>query len=215
MIAESDQLAGAVEPALEEMKARPAGRNRAACRPRRFHSSFTGAPTFREIQAASAMKSLRSRRPKPPPMRVMLTVTSLSAMPKRRRHELGAGPGNLRRRPEHDLAVLEVRRAVLRLEVDMGEERIGVGRLDDMRGALQRWSHVAVAAQIGGRRFACASLAARLGEALAALRRGRAFVPGDFELVARLARRPPAFRDDGDAVAEPLRIAARDWPRSP
>ena len=70
-----------------------------------------------------------------------------------RRHQLGAGSWQLRRRPEHDLAVLKVRRAVLRLEADMGEERVGIGGFHDMRGALERGRDVAVAAQIGGRRF--------------------------------------------------------------
>ena len=59
----------------------------------RFQMSLTGAPTLFEIQAASAMKSLRRRRPKPPPTRVMLTVTFASGIP-RREHE-GAGKSSI------------------------------------------------------------------------------------------------------------------------
>src|SRR5208282_2373968 len=68
------------------------------------------------------------------------------------RYELGAGPGILRRCPEYDLAVLILRCAVLRFEADMGEEWIRVGSFHDMGRALERRRHIAVAAQIGGRR---------------------------------------------------------------
>ena len=47
----------------------------------RVHWSFTGASTRAEIAAASHMKSLYSRRPKPPPQRVWWTVTLAGAMP--------------------------------------------------------------------------------------------------------------------------------------
>jgi len=59
----------------------------------RVHSSFTGTPTCLAIQAASAIGSLRRRRPKPPPMRVMCTVTSSSGMSSVRATSVRPGPG--------------------------------------------------------------------------------------------------------------------------
>ena len=53
-----------------------------------------------------------------------------------RRHQLGAGSGICVGAQNTTLPSLKARRAVLRLEVDMGQERIGVRRLDDVRGAL-------------------------------------------------------------------------------
>ncbi len=48
----------------------------------RFHSSFTGLPVCFDSQAASTMKSLESRRPKPPPQRVMCTSTLAGGTPR-------------------------------------------------------------------------------------------------------------------------------------
>ena len=141
----------------------------------RFQSSFTGAPTCFEIHAASAMKSFRSRRPKPPPMRVMLTVTRSRGCPGSP-PPASAGPGILRRRPEHDFAVLEMRGAVLRFEIDVGKERIGIGRLHDMRRPSS-----ATATSPSRRRYdagACCGDGRASRKARAALGGGRALVPG-------------------------------------
>ena len=98
----------------------------------------------------------------------MPSVLATSARPRRR---------VLRRRPDLDLAVLEVRRAVLRLERRVGDERIGVGGLDDLRGAGERGVDVAVLAAASARGACFDELRGLRGEAGAALRWRRAGRP--------------------------------------
>ena len=77
--------------------------------------------------------------------------------------------GCWRRRPELELAVLEQRRGVLRLERRVRDERIVVRRFDDLRGALERGVDVAVLANAALRRL-LRQLRGLRGEACAALR---------------------------------------------
>jgi hypothetical protein len=137
MIAQRHQLAGAVEPGFEEVKAGravevvldivlpgPDKLDRAADlfrNPGRFDHKVIAQPP---AEAAAHPRHIHGN--------VALGDAE------RRCHELGAGSRKLGRRPEHDFAVLKVRRAVLRLEADMGEERIRIGGLDDVRRAVQR-----------------------------------------------------------------------------
>ena len=48
--------------------------------------------------------------------------------------ELAAAFGSLAGRPEFELAVMEMGEAVLRLQRSVGDERVGVGSLDDLCG---------------------------------------------------------------------------------
>ena len=88
----------------------------------------------------------------------------------------------LRRRPDLELAVLEVRRRVLRLERRVRDERIEVRRLDDLRAptrARHRRRRPCGVERCGGCFDSVAGFAAK---PCAALRRGRAFVPLHLQL---------------------------------
>ena len=87
----------------------------------------------------------------------------------RARDELPARLRVLGGRPDLDLAVLEMRGAVLRLERGVRDERIEVGGLDDLGRALQRGLHVAVVAQRPGAAAARSKLGGAAREAFAAL----------------------------------------------
>jgi len=47
----------------------------------RVHTTFTGAPTAFAVSTASTMKSISPRRPKPPPSKVVLTMTFSGGSP--------------------------------------------------------------------------------------------------------------------------------------
>ena len=122
----------------------------------------------------------------------MCTVTLSLGNAERRRDQLAPGAGVLRRRPELDLAVLEMRGAVLRLQADM---RRGTDRRRRLRrharrpegGCRRRRRAQQIAAGVPLREFR--GLAAK---PRAALRSGRAFVPGDLQ--RRRARCSPAHQ---------------------
>ena len=135
---------------------------------------------------------------------------SLSAMPSVLATSSRPGCGRLGRRPDLELAVLEVRRAVLRLERRVRDERIGVRaprRPSPRRRARRR------------RRRRCAACA----PAAASTARPRvarspsllcdAVAPSShvtLQLLARRLRRPPGVGDDRDAAEQPgrARVAA-------
>src|SRR6202030_4151034 len=62
-------------------------------------------------------------------------------------NQLAAGIRRLGRRPQFELAVLEMRGAILRFQRRMGKEWVGVSRLDDFGGVLQSALGVAIIAQ--------------------------------------------------------------------
>ena len=207
MIAEGDQSAHAVESALEKVEAAGsievvpdvvlAAPDELDRRPRALRD-----PGGLGHEVAAQAPSESAAHPRHVDRDVPL------GDPERRPDQSRARSGDLRRRPEHDLAVRIMRGAVLRLETDVGEERIGVGRLHDLCGALKRRCDIAVAAQNRRRRFA-GKPGRFLGKELAALSRSRALVPGNLELPTGAACGPPARGDDRDPVADALRDAAR------
>src|SRR3970282_2154469 len=103
---------------------------------------------------------------------------------KRARHERAPVGWRLRRRPDLHLAVAPVRRAVLRLERCGRDKEIVVRRLDNLGRTLQGLISIAVDTQReaglpGG------NLARAARKPLAALLRGRTFVPLHLKLFAR------------------------------
>ena len=123
--------------------------------------------------------------------------------PQRLGHQLAARLRRLGGGVEDDLAVLQLRRAVLRFERRVGDEGIAVGRLDHLGGLGQRRIRVAVLAHGLGSRLGRQRLGL-FSEALGGLGGGRAFVPHDFQHFAGLVCAPPAVGDDGDAVQKAL-----------
>ena len=89
----------------------------------------------------------------------------------------------------------------------MGEEGIEIGRLDHVRRAAQRLVDVAGGLEALGR--AVLGEGHRLlGEALAALGRGRALVPGDLKRLARPIHPPPIVAHNRDAAEQPGQVVA-------
>ena len=86
-------------------------------------------------------------------MRTKCTVMSLSGMPSDCAMTWRPSRGVCVADPHLELAVLVVRRAVLRLERRVGEERIVVRGFDGLRGALQRALRVAVVIELDRRRL--------------------------------------------------------------
>src|SRR5581483_3803699 len=121
----------------------------------------------------------------------------LFAQPKRIGYEFLALGRILRRRPNLGAVALDVCRAVLRLEIDMGNETVGIIRLDRLGRLAQGTLHVAVVAQ-GMLAFFRAELLRLGGEAVPAVGGMRTRVPLDLELAARAEGRPGGVGDDGD-----------------
>ena len=115
--------------------------------------------------------------------------------------------GNLAARPDLELAVLERRRAVLRFQRSVRNERIRVVRFHHLRSGLDRRLGIAVLAR-GAHRLACADRLGLRGVRGAAVIRSRprTFVPGDLQLLARRIRLIPRLRHDRDSAFE-TRIA--------
>ncbi len=138
----------------------------------------------------------------------MCSVTSLSGMPKAcaaRRRPL---PGIWLLVQISQLAVFEMRRAILRLERRVRDERIRIRRFHHLRGCTHGRVGVAIFADGPLRRlFAQFLRPLRKGDAAAV--GSRTFVPVHLQLLARRLRVPPGLGDDGDAVLQ-ARIAWDD-----
>ena len=113
----------------------------------------------------------------------------------------------LTRRPHFELAVLELRDAVLGLERRVRDERIHVRGLDNLRRARKPLLDVAVGAQLVRVRALAEFIGLRL-ESLAALRRRRMRSPRHLQLFARGVREPPAVGHDRNTAHEFLQVGA-------
>ena len=113
----------------------------------RVHCSFTGTPARFAIAAASQVKSLYSRRPKPPPQRNWCSVTFAGDMPT----TLAALPmpwaGVWVGAHNSNDPSLERRGAVLRFKLSMAHEVIAVEATDAIGRGGKRRVHVAL---VGG-----------------------------------------------------------------
>ena len=114
----------------------------------------------------------------------------------------------LRWRPQLELAVLEMRRGVLRLERCVRDERVEIRRFNRLGRSLECRVEVAVLAQ--------RTLCRRLGqcprlrrERVAALCGRRAFVPRDLEFLTGALRLPPAVGHNRHAAHEPRELHRR------
>src|ERR1051325_6825600 len=112
---------------------------------------------------------------------------------------------SLGRRPDFQLALLEVRRTVLRLQRGVRQEWIRVGRLYDFRGIAEGSVDIAICTERSlrlffGQRFSL------LREAKTRLRGSSAFVPFHLQLLASGFCLPPTIGNDRDATEQPIQI---------
>ncbi len=125
----------------------------------------------------------------------------------RRRDHLRPRCRVLRRCPDLNAIALHMRRAVLRLQAGMRQERIGIGRIDYFRRACEGAGRVAIPPQdLRGRlRSRCGRSPSKARTALPG--RGTA-APFDLQALPRLVGGPPRIGDDRYAVAQALRVIA-------
>src|SRR4029453_6847074 len=89
----------------------------------RVHTTFTGPSTCCAISTARVTPSASSRRPQPPPIRWLETMTLSRRRRLPPRHALAAVP-------DFAAFLVDMNRAVHRLHRRLGEKRKLVGRLD-------------------------------------------------------------------------------------
>ncbi len=205
MIAPGDERARGIDAPLEEMESRGAVQvvpHVVFARPQELHWRAVDHPGDpRALDDAVVVEASPETAAHPLKVHDDIGV----ADPERFCGELHAVVWQLARRPDFELAVGELRRAVLGLERRVREERVVVGALGGLRRRRDRRIDVAVAAHPPRGCLRGKLLRAR-GETGAALRGGRALVPRDLKLFTRRARLPPAVGHNRDTGHQPRQI---------
>ena len=166
----------------------------------RVHSSFTGTPALLAIARASTDVVVGQ-----PPAEAAAGAHHVHGdvvrlHPERLATRCVPASRRLARRPDLELAVLEVRDAVLRLERRVRDERIRVGGFDHLRGAARARASASPSVRSVNAGCCFDELVRPSGRSRRCSARRRAFVPGDLQLLARRLRLPPAVGDDRDAA---------------
>ena len=108
-------------------------------------------------------------------------------------------------RPEFELAVVVMGKAILRLHGCVRKEGIGISSLDGFCGRLQSFLGVPVGAEGDGGRLFGKFLGAA-GKTFAALLRGGAFLPLGAQFLAGAVGLPPGVGNDSDATVQAKQI---------
>ena len=167
----------------------------------RVQINFTGAPTAFDASTAAGTKSTSRRRPKPPPSKVVCTLTCPASARKPRppRPASSAAPGCRRRRSQRSALTSAVQFmgsmvACASSGSSYTAANVFAARLERC-GRHRRGTSSPRARGSGGRAASSsARIAALSSRALAPV------VPGDLERITRLVRLPEMLRHDHDAA---------------